>query len=138
MGYRAGGSGGGRQRQLVKIMTDKNREPDWSAWNNWCDSRIDARRCFDREVLVGVIAELRAMIEGQDEKLKVQAESIHSLELKQSELVRANDLRSAEDRCTAAKLAEYQIAITELRRMINADQAKVIDLSDPLQRREIN
>jgi hypothetical protein len=93
-----------RQRRL------DTAEPDWSAWNNWCDSRIDARRCFDREVLVELVAELKGMIEDQDEKLKVQAESIRSLELKLAELVVANDLRSAEDRHASAKLAKHQIA----------------------------
>jgi hypothetical protein len=121
-----------RQRRL------DTSEPDWSAWNNWCDSRIDARRSFDRAVLVELVAELKAMIEDQDEKLKVQAENIRSLELKLAELVGANDLRSAEERHTGVKLAEHQIAIAELRRLVNAEQAKVIDLPDVLQRRGLN
>ncbi len=86
------------------IMTDKHGEPDWSAWNAWCDARIDARRGFDREVLIGVIAELRAMIEDQDEKLKVQTESIRGLEVKLAELVGPNDQPSAEDRRARVKL----------------------------------
>jgi hypothetical protein len=67
-------------------MSDKYRETDWSGWNNWCDSRVDARRSFDRAVPVGLVAELKAMIEDQDEQLKVQAENIRSLELKLADL----------------------------------------------------
>ena len=114
----------------MNVMADNQREPDWSAWNDWCDSRIDAKRSFDREVLVEVIADFKAMIEDQDGRLKGQAESIRSLELKLAELVGANDVRSAEDRQTSVKMAEHQIAITELRRLVNAEQAKVIDLPD--------
>jgi hypothetical protein len=119
-------------------MTDKNPEPDWSAWNNWCDSRIDARRRFDREVLVEVVAELKVMMEDQDKKLNVQAENIRSLELKLAELIGANDLRSGEDRHTSVKLAEHQLAIAELRRLINVENAKIIDLPRTLQRRGLN
>jgi hypothetical protein len=43
---------------------------------------IDAKRRFDREVIVRVIADLMDMIKDQDEKLKVQAENIRSVELK--------------------------------------------------------
>jgi hypothetical protein len=86
-------------------------EPDWSAWNAWCDSRIDAKRSFDREVLVGVIAELQDMIKDQDEKLKVQAENIRSLELKLAELVGAN----------SALAAEYRGAIRESRHAVCTD-----------------
>jgi hypothetical protein len=50
-------------------------------------------------------------------------------------LVDANDLRSTEDRHTSVKLAEHQIAIAELRRLLNAEQAKLIDLPEALQRR---
>lgn len=85
-----------------------------------------------------MVADLKGMIEDQDEKLKAQAENIHNLELKLAELVGANDLRSAEDRHISIKLAEHQIAIAELRRLLNADQAKVIDLPDALQRRGLN
>src|SRR5258705_8431953 len=63
------------------------REPDWSAWNNWCDSRIDARRSFDRAVLVELVAELKAMIEDQEERLKLQAENMRGLNVKLAELV---------------------------------------------------
>lgn len=119
-------------------MTDKHGEPDWSAWNNWCDSRIDAKHNFDREVLVGVVAELQDMIEAQDEKLKVQAENIRSLELKLAELMGANDVRSAEDRHTSFKLAKHQIEIAELRRLVNAEQTKVIDLPNLSRRRGLN
>ena len=83
-------------------MGDKYRETDWSGWNNWCDSRVDARRSFDRAVLIGVVAELKAMIEDQDEQLEVQAENIRSLEPKLAELVGADGLRSAEDHHTAS------------------------------------
>jgi hypothetical protein len=62
-GRHAGRGAGHQQCQLVNVMTDKHREPDRSAWNNWCDSRIDSKRSFDRAVLVEVIAELTAMIE---------------------------------------------------------------------------
>jgi hypothetical protein len=67
--------------------------------------------------------------------LKVQAEKIRRLELKLAELAGANDLRSAEDRHTSAKPAEHQLAIAELRRWINAEQARLIDLPDVPQRR---
>jgi hypothetical protein len=53
-------------------------------------------------------------------------------------LVGANDVRSAEDRHTSVKLAEHQIAIAELRRLVNSEQAKVIDLPNVLQRRRVN
>ncbi|WP_375764547.1 hypothetical protein ACE10X_21290 [Bradyrhizobium sp. Pha-3] len=119
-------------------MSDRNREPDWSAWNRWCDSRIDRKRSFDREVLVELVADLKGMIEDQDEKLKAQTEKIHNLELKLAELVGANDLRSAEDRHISVQLAEHQIAIAELRHMIRAEQAKVIDLPEVLQRGGLN
>jgi hypothetical protein len=119
-------------------MTDRYRKPDWSAWNNWCDSRIDARRSFDRAVLVGLVAELKATIGDQDEKLKLQAESIRGLELKLAELVGATDRRSAEDRHTSVKLAEHQIAIAELRRLVNDERAKVIDLPSVVPRRGLN
>ena len=117
----AGWSAGHQQRQLVSVMGDKYRETDWSGWNNWCDSRVDARRSFDRAVLIGVVAELKAMIEDQDEQLEVQAENIRSLEPKLAELVGANDVRSAEDRHTSVKLAEHQIAIAEMRHRANAE-----------------
>nr|WP_224741169.1 hypothetical protein [Bradyrhizobium sp. 2S1]MCK7667578.1 hypothetical protein [Bradyrhizobium sp. 2S1] len=116
-------------------MTDKHPEPDWSAWNNWCDGRIDVRRTFDREVLVEAIAELKGMIQDQDEKLRVQSDNIRGLELKLAELVGANEQRSSDDRHTSVKLAEHQIAIAELRRLVKAEQAKVIDLPDVRQRR---
>lgn len=119
-------------------MSDRQREPDWSAWNNWCDSRIDARRSFDREVLIELVADLKCMIEDQDEKLKAQNENIHHLELKLAELVGANELRSAEDRHTRVKLAEHQIAIAELRHMASAEKAKLIDHPEVLQRRGLN
>jgi hypothetical protein len=121
-----------RQRRL------DTAEPDWSAWNNWCDSRIDARRSFDREVLVELVAELKGMIEDQDERLKVQAENIRSLELKLAQLAGANDVRSAEDRHTSAKLAEHQIAIAELRRLVNVERTKIVDLPGALQRHGLN
>lgn len=138
MGCLAGRRAGHQQRQLVNIMSDRHREPDWSAWNAWCDSRIDRRRSFDREVLIELIAELKTMIEDQDETLKMQAENIRGLEAKLVELVCANDLRSTEDRRTGVKLAEYQIAIAELRRLVNAERAKVIDLPEVPQRRGLN
>jgi hypothetical protein len=47
-------------------------------------------------------------------------------------------VRSAEDRHTSAKLAKHQIEIAELRRLVNAERAKVIDLPDVLQRRGLN
>jgi hypothetical protein len=78
------------------------------------------------------------MIEDQDEKLEGQAENIRSLEIRLAELRAATDLRSAEDCLTTAQLAEYQIAIAELRRLVNAEQTKVIDLPDVLQRRGLN
>lgn len=119
-------------------MTGNQREPDWSAWNNWCDSRIDARRSFDREVLIELVAELKGMIEDQDEKLKAQTENIHNLELKLAELVGANNLRLAEERRISVQLAEHQIAIAELSRLLRLEQAKVIDLPNVTQRREMN
>jgi hypothetical protein len=78
------------------------------------------------------------MIEDQDEKLKGQAENIRSLEIRLAELRAATDLRSAEDCLTTAQMAEQQIAIAELRRLVNAEQTKVIDLPDVLQRRGLN
>lgn len=117
-------------------MTQGKR--DWSDWDRWCDARIDLKRSFDREVLIEVVADLKGMIEDQDEKLNAQTEKIHDLELKLAELVGANDLRLAEERHTNVKLAEHQIAIAELRRMIRAEQAKVIDLPDVPQRRGLN
>ncbi|WP_166296838.1 hypothetical protein [Bradyrhizobium sp. 2S1] len=119
-------------------MTHKQREPDWSAWNNWCDSRIDARRSFDREVLVELVAELKALIEDQDEKMKAQADNIGALDTKLRQLASVNDLRSVEDRHTGDQLAEHQVAIAELRRLVNAEQAKVIDLPNVMQRRGLN
>lgn len=116
-------------------MTDKR---DWSARNNWCDSRIDARRSFDRKVLIELVAELKVMIEDRDESLKVQAESIRNLETKVADLWASNDQRSAEDHRASVKLAEHQIATAELRHMIRAEQAKVIDLPDVSQRRGLN
>jgi hypothetical protein len=53
-------------------------------------------------------------------------------------LVAANDLRSPKDRHTSTKLAEREIAISELRRMVRAEQAKVIDLPEVLQRSGLN
>jgi len=103
-------------------------ETDWSAWNNWCDSRIDAKREFDREVLVEVVADLKGLIEDQGDALKVQAEIIRSLEIKLSELWAANDLRSADKN---VKLAEDRIAIGELRPRDNGP----IDLPNPISHR---
>ena len=97
------------------------RETDWSAWNNWCDSRIDARRSFDRAVLIELVAELKAMIEDRHEKMKAHAESTRNLEVELAELRAANDKRSAEHRHTSVKLAEHQIAIAELRHRANAE-----------------
>jgi Skp family chaperone for outer membrane proteins len=119
-------------------MSDRQREPDWSAWNRWCDARIDARRSFDREVLIELVADLKGMIEDQDEKLKAQTENIHNLELKLADLRAANDRWSAEDDHTSVKLAEHQIAIAELRCLVSAERAKVIDQPDALQRRGLN
>jgi hypothetical protein len=53
-------------------------------------------------------------------------------------LVGANDQRSAEDHRTSVQLAEHQIAIAELRRLLNAERAKLIDLPDVLQQRGLN
>jgi hypothetical protein len=83
-----------------------------------------------------LIAELKAMMEDQDEKLKAQAKNIRNLELKLAELRAASDLRSSEDRQTSVKLAEHQIA--ETRRLVNGEKAKVIDLPDVPQRRGLN
>jgi hypothetical protein len=47
-------------------------------------------------------------------------------------------LESADDRHTSVQLAEHQIAIAELRRLVNAEQAKVIDLPDVLRRRGLS
>lgn len=63
--------------------------------------------------------------------MKVQAENIRSLALKLAGLAGANDARSAEDSHT-------KIAIAELRHLVNAKQAKVIDLPEVLQRRGLN
>jgi hypothetical protein len=49
------------------------------------------------------------MIDGQEEKLKAEAENIRNLELKPAEFAGANDLRSAEDRHTSVKVTELQI-----------------------------
>ena len=81
----------------MNITSDRHREPDWSAWNRWCDSRIDAKRSFDREVLIELVADLKGMIEDRDEKLKAQTENIHNLELKLAELVGAEDGRPSTD-----------------------------------------
>jgi hypothetical protein len=59
-----GGGAGHQQRQLVSVMSDKYRETDWSGWNNWCDSWVDARRSFDRAVPIGLVAELKAIDRG--------------------------------------------------------------------------
>ena len=99
-------------------MSDRHREPDWSAWNRWCNSRIDARRSFDREVLIELVADLKGMIEDQDEKVKGQAENIRSLEVKLAELRTVNDQRSV----------EHNLAIAELRRMMSDERARMIDL----------
>ena len=109
-------------------MTVKPPETDWSAWNNWCDSRIDARRDFDREVLVEVIAELKSMIEDQDEKLKVQAENLHNLEVKLAELMGANN----------ALAADHRAAIRESRHAVGVDQVNTFEPTRLLQRRKIN
>lgn len=122
----------------MSAMTDRDRKRDWSDWDRWCDRRIDRKRSFDRAVLVELVAELKAMIEGQDEQLKVQAENMRRLEVKLAELVGANDQRSAEDHRASVQLAEHQIAIAELRRMVTAEQAKVIDQRDVGQRRGLN
>lgn len=119
-------------------MTDRCRKPDWSGWNNWCDSRIDRKRSFDREVLVELVAEFKAMIEDRDAKMKAQAENISTLERKLAELAGANDLHSAEGRRTGVRLAEHQIAIAELRQLLNHERTKVIDLPTVLPRRGLN
>lgn len=113
-------------------MSDGHREPDWSAWNNWCDSRIDRKRSFDREVLVELVADLKGMIEDQDEKLKAQTASIHNLELKLAELRASSDQRSADHNI---QLREHQIAIAELRRLLDGERSKRIDLPAITQRR---
>jgi chromosome segregation ATPase len=119
-------------------MTDKHDKSDWPDWDRWCDARIDRKRSFDRAVLVELVAELKAVIEDQDEKLKEQTENIRGLETKLAELRAASDLRSAEDHHASVKLAEHQIAIAELRHLVKAEQAKVIDLPDVPQRRGLN
>jgi hypothetical protein len=131
MGGHAGRSAGHQQRQSVNVMTDKQGKHDWSDWDRWCDARIDRKRSFDRAVLIELVAELKGMIQDQGEKLRVQAEDIRNLELKFVELRAANDLRSE-------TLAEHQIAIAELRRLANAEQAKIISLPDVPQRRGLN
>jgi hypothetical protein len=98
----------------------------------------DTKRQFDRELIVGMVAELQGIIKAQDEKLTAQSEKMHSLELNLAAIQAASDLRDAEDRHTSVKLAEHQIAIAELRRLLNAETAKVIDLPDVLQRRGLN
>jgi hypothetical protein len=103
-----------------------NRKPDWSGWNKWCDARIEAKRSFDREVFIEVVAELKGMIEDQNEKLKVQGESIHNLETKMTQLRTLYDRLSAEGNRAGVKLAEHQVAIAELRLMVKAEQAKLV------------
>lgn len=115
-----------------------NRKADWSGWNNWCDARIEAKRSFDREVFVEVIAELKGMIQDQNDKLKLQTESIRNLEAKVADLRDSNDRLSAAGTGASLKLAEHQVAIAELRCMTRAEQAKVIDLPEAPQRRGLN
>jgi hypothetical protein len=87
---------------------------------------------------MSLVAELQGIIKAQDEKLTAQSEKMHSLELNLAAIQAASDLRDAEDRHTSVKLAEHQIAIAELRCLLNAETAKVIDLPDVLQRRGLN
>jgi len=78
----------------------------------------------------------RDIIEAGDEKVRAaQAEQSRNLELKLVELQAALKLRVAEDHKVSVKLAEHDIALAELRHATRSDQAKVIDVPNPLQRR---
>ena len=73
------------------------------------------------------MAELKAMIEDQDEKLKVRAENT-SLEIKLAELRAANDLWSGEDSHINVKLAEHQLAVAELLGVAAADVDRAVSM----------
>jgi hypothetical protein len=72
-------------------------------------------------LMVKVVTELKAIIDGQNEKLSAQVEKMHSLEVKLATLRVASGVRAAEDHHTSVKLAERQIAIAGLRRLANAE-----------------
>jgi hypothetical protein len=124
------------RRRKRKVDT---REPNWSAWNNWCDSRMDARRNFD----CAVLRRIGRRTKGHDRRSGQETEStgrkyIRDLETKMAELRAANDHRSAEEHRPASKPAEHQIAIAEPRRLANVEAARIIDLPGALQRRGLN
>ncbi len=106
------------KRQQLEAAAPRYREasdPDWAVLGN------GQAREFYIQVMAEVSCELQLEFE---HKLKGQAEQIRAVEIQLAELRGASSVRAA----------EYKSAIAELRQIMNADQAKVIDLPDILDR----
>jgi CHASE3 domain sensor protein len=101
------------ERQRKRDTT--RREPDWSAWNRWCDLRIRAALTEQRKFLLAVVAEALGEHVAQERKA-VKREL-------------ADELRRLR-----IELAETQTTISELRSVLAAERGP-IDMPSPLRAR---
>jgi hypothetical protein len=72
-------------------------EPDWSAWNKWCDARIEAKLADERRFLLDVVGEALGQALAKERKsAKCELDdSIRSLKLELADaLTVINELRS--------------------------------------------
>jgi hypothetical protein len=94
------------------------REPDWSAWNDWCDSRIEAKLAGQRRFLLEVVGEALGEYVASERKIMKR------------EL--ADELRQLR-----IELAETQATVRELRSVLASDRRTPLDLP-ALPRRGLN
>ena len=94
-----------------RLDTRSNSEPNWDAWNAWCDQKIANALAAERQAVVQMIAE---------EMSDALAET-------------RNDL-AAEAKELRLEVEALRATLEELRAVINSEKAKVIDLPSPLWR----
>src|SRR5262245_56516939 len=88
---------------------DTTPRDDWSAWNAWCDSRIDTKLSEQRQFVFDVVGEALGQALAAERK-DVKREL--SLEIRQLRI----------------ELTEAQNIIAELRRVLAADRRAPVDL----------
>jgi hypothetical protein len=90
---------------------DTHSEPNWDGWNNWADQKIARALAVEREAVLTAVAE-----EISDEREAMEGQL-------------AEEVRSLRIEITA-----LQAVIDELRAVILAESAKVIDLPNLMRR----
>src|SRR5262245_55128114 len=92
------------------------REPDWDAWNRWCDSRIQTALIKQQKFIFEVIAESLAQYVGaqRQEAKRELADEVRQLRI---------------------ELDQAQTLISELRSILAADRSTPIDIPSPLRPR---